>query len=44
MVEGMEDSLRLSVFTPDLPVSANQRLMPVMVWICGELTRFERNK
>ena len=34
---GQEDCLRLSIYTPDLPVTHNQAKLPVFVWLFGKL-------
>ena len=36
-VIGNEDCLRLSVYTPDLPVTQNQGKLPVVVWFMGKI-------
>jgi hypothetical protein len=36
IVVGQEDCLRLSIYTPDLPVTQNQDKLPVIVWLFGK--------
>ena len=36
-VIGNEDCLRLSVYTPDLPVTQNQGKLPVVAWFMGKI-------